>query len=166
MLRRILPVLAGSLIALSAACGGSAANETATVTPEPTAQATEAPRSQDPVISTRETAAPTPSTSGPARITSTINGSCRLADNGSEITVMYRVVAEGGATLTRVRFLVDGRVSEDTNPTDERDFRRTATIKVADGSIHAFQVIAEGASSRSSAGTSVRCVAPTQGPRL
>jgi hypothetical protein len=100
-------------------------------------------------------------------VTATINGVCRLSDNGSEITVGYRVVAEGSARLSRVRFLVDGRLSEETGPTSERDFRRGATVKVPDGTTHLFEVIAEaGSSIRTSSSTTVRCIAPTKGPTL
>ncbi len=110
---------------------------------------------------------PTPSSSGPARVSTTINGSCKLADNGSEITITYRVTAEGSAQISRIRFLVDGVVTEETTASRERDIRRNATIKVPDGTTHIFQVMAEaGSNMRSSSSTTVRCAAPTKGPTL
>jgi len=141
-----------------AACSGDSSN-TGDATPSASVEATSA-AAVTPV-------AATPSTTGPARVRTSIEASCRLADSGSEITVTYAATAEGSAQLSRIRFIVDGRLSEETGPTPERDFRRSATIKVPDGTTHVLQVTAQAGSSVSSTSmTTVRCATPTRGPTL
>lgn len=109
---------------------------------------------------------PAPSADGPTRISASISGSCKLAEGGSEITVTYRVRIDGSGRLTRLRFLVNGVVSEESGGTNERTIERSATIKVPDGTSHAFQVLAESGNIRSSSSTTVRCAAPTPGQTL
>lgn len=95
-----------------------------------------------------------------------IEGSCRLAETGSEITLIYRVELIGNGQITRVRLLVDGARTEETGRTNERSVTRTANIKVPDQTTHTFQVVAEAGSIKSNASTTIPCVAPTKGPPL
>lgn len=106
-----------------------------------------------------------PATSN-AELTTSIEGSCRLAETGSEITLTYRVELTGSGQITRIRLLVDGARTEETGRTNERNVTRTANIKVPDRTTHTFQVVAEAGSLRSNASTTIPCVAPTKGPSL
>ncbi len=104
---------------------------------------------------------PTPSDSNrnATLVATRISGSCHLLDSGSEIDVNYSARASGGL-LTRVRFLVDGSVAEDSGQISQSEYNRTATLKVPDGSSHTFQVIAESGAAHSTVSTIVRCQPP------
>jgi len=108
-------------------------------------------------------AEPTPAESTSGGLVLSIEGTCRLAEVGSDIALSYRVERTGSAPISRVRLFVDGAMTEETTRVTERVYARNATIHVPDRTTHVFQVTAEAGSARSSASTTVRCAAPTPG---
>ena len=95
-----------------------------------------------------------------------IEGSCRLADVGSEIQLTYKVELGGTGQITQVRLLVDGVSTEESGRIPQRTYSREATVKVPDRTAHTFQVIAEAGSARATASTTIPCAAPTPGQSL
>jgi hypothetical protein len=108
----------------------------------------------------------TPDSKPGAELKTSIEGSCKLAETGSEISLTYSVDLQGSGQITRVRLFVDGAKTEESGRTSERTFTRTANIKVPDRTMHTFEVAAEAGSLRSTASTTIPCVAPTKGPTL
>jgi hypothetical protein len=106
-----------------------------------------------------------PSHNSPGLIIS-IEGTCRLAETGSDISLSYRVERTGDAPISRVRLFVDGALTEEAGQTTQRVYARNATIHVPDRTSHVFQVTAESGGARSSASTTVHCAGPTPGRGL
>ena len=92
-----------------------------------------------------------------------IEGTCRLAETGSDIQLSYRVERTGEALISRVRLFVDGAVTEEAGRVTEPVYARNATIQVPDRTTHVFQLSAEAGSARSTASTTIRCTAPSPG---
>ncbi len=115
------------------------------------------------------TFAPEPTQPGPARLSSSIAGSCRITATGAEIRVEYTVMAFGSAQLQRVRLLQDGREVEDSGPLEQRRYVRVATFKVEPGDQHTYRIAAEApGASQASVQSTVRCgtvPTPSPGPR-
>lgn len=104
-----------------------------------------------------------PEADGARAVVVSIEGSCRPAQHGSEITFSYRIERQGPAPISRVRLFVNGGLTEETLRVTERVFARTATIAVPDRTTHRIEVVAEAGGARSQASATVACVAPTPG---
>ena len=140
---------------LAAACGGATGSS-----PVATAEPTKTPAA---------TATPEPTETGPARVRASIEASCRVGAGQGEIVVRYGAVAEGSTLLSRVRLLIDEKVSEDSGVLSQKEYRRIATLPVAPGTRHSYGVIAEAPGAPpASVRSIIQCpAAPTPaGPRL
>jgi len=142
--------------ALLAACAGAGSS--------PPAATEEATRSVP-----TATVTPEPTETGPARVRASIEASCRVGSGQGEIVVRYGAVAEGSTLLSRVRLLIDEKVSEDSGSLSQKEYRRIATLPVAPGTRHSYGVIAEAPGAPpASVRSIIQCpAAPTPaGPRL
>jgi len=140
--------------ALLAACAGAGSS------PAATAEPTETPAA---------TATPEPTETGPARVRASIEATCRVGSGQGEIVVRYGAAAEGSTLLSRVRLLIDEKVSEDSGSLSQREYRRIATLPVTPGTRHSYGVIAEAPGAPpASVRSIIQCpAAPTPaGPRL
>lgn len=95
---------------------------------------------------------------GSTRLTAFLSGSCRLIDGGAEMTISSRALISGPGELARLRLIVNSEVIDEVGQTPDRDTKRTATLKVPEGTRYHAQLIADSNNKmRSSANMSIAC---------